>query len=203
MKIKLIFAILISALMAVSISQMFSIPPYAGDIFPVYKSGYFKELDRGFTIVADSFIGIKSMARPEYAWIFLSDLEISNDMKICVYDYRGYRIKAPGEKAGRPDEEILKTVNAMKPGIESSVRGNRYISVLPLRVRGECKFCHDRWNSRDVIGAIRFERGYDATVYYTSERIMIFLVIAIILGSLLYAVLRWDPGRNIKELFDK
>lgn len=203
MKIKIIFAIVISALMAVSMSQMFPVPPYAGDIFPVYKSGYFRELDRGFRVIADSFVGIKSMARPEYAWIFLADLEIANEMKIQVYDYRGYRVKAPGERAGSPDPDILRAVNAMKPGIDSSVRGGRYVSVVPLRMRGECRFCHQRWNNRDVIGAIRFERDYDAAVYYSSERILIFLVVTIILGALLYAVLRWDPGRNIKELFDK
>ena len=59
MKVKILFSILLVALILVSMSQIFSIPPYAGDIFPVYKSGYFKELDRGFSIITDSFIGIK------------------------------------------------------------------------------------------------------------------------------------------------
>jgi len=203
MKVKLIFAILISLLMAVSISQIFSIPPYAGDIFPVYKSGYFKELDRGFGVIADSFLGIKSMSKPEYAWIFLKDTGISHDMKITVYDYRGYAVPAPGEKGSRPDKRIYEVINRVNPAPRSEIRGGRYASVIPLTARGECRFCHTRWNRREVIGAISFERSYDATVYYSSERIIIFVIITAVLGALLYAVLRWDPGRNIKELFDK
>jgi hypothetical protein len=203
MKVKIIFAILISALMLVSLSQIFSIPPYAGDIFSIYKSGYFRELDRGFGVIADSFVGIKSMARPEYAWIFLSDIGIAHDIKIQVYDYRGFRVPALGEKIGSPDREILRVMGALKPAMHSEASGNRYVSVIPLSARGECRFCHSRWNSREVIGALRFERHYDAGIYYSSERIIIFVIITIFLGGLLYALLRWDPGRNIKELFDK
>jgi len=203
MKVKIIFAVLISALMLVSISQIFSIPPYAGDILSIYKSGYFRELDRGFRVIADSFVGIKSMARPEYAWIFLSDVGIAHEMKIGVYDHRGYRVPAPGEKTGSPDREVLRVMGAPKPAMYSEVSGSRYISVIPLAARGECRFCHKQWNSREVIGALRFERRYDAGIYYSSERIIIFIVITIFLGGLLYALLRWDPGKNIKELFDK
>jgi hypothetical protein len=203
MKVKIIFAILISALMLVSISQIFSIPPYAGDIFPIYKSGYFKELDRGFKVITDSFVGIKSMARPEFAWIFLSDVGIAHEMDIRVYDYRGYRVPAPGEKSGSPDREVLRVMGAPKPAMHSEVRGLRYVSVVPLAARGECRFCHKQLNSREVIGAIRFERRYDAGIYYSSERVIIFIIITIFLGGLLYALLKWDPGKNIKELFDK
>ncbi|HNW28138.1 MAG TPA: hypothetical protein PKN50_06675 [Spirochaetota bacterium] len=203
MKVKLIFALLISLLMAVSISQIFSIPPYAGDIFPVYKSGYFRELDRGFGVITDSFLGIKSMSKPEYAWIFLKDTGISNDMMISVFDYRGYAVPAPGETGGRQDKKIYEVINQLNPAPHTEIRGGRYVSVIPLRARGECRFCHTRWNRREVIGALRFERSYDATVYYSSERIIIFVIITIVLGALLYAELRWDPGKNIKELFDK
>ncbi|OHD64830.1 MAG: hypothetical protein A2176_10975 [Spirochaetes bacterium RBG_13_51_14] len=203
MKVKFIFTILITALMLVSLSQIFSIPPYAGDLYPVYKSGYFKELDRGFRIVTDSFVGIKSMARPEYAWIFLKDIEIAHDMNIQVFDYRGYSIPAPGEKAGRPDRQILKVINTIHPKTHSEIQGSRYVSIIPLSARGECKFCHSRWNNRTVIGALRFARSYNPAIYYTAERIIIFVSITILLGVLLYAVLRWDPGKSIKELFDK
>lgn len=203
MKVKIIFSILLAVLMLVSLSQVFSIPPYAGDIFPVYRSGYFKELDRGFKVIVDSFVGIKSMARPEYAWIFLSDVGMENDMHITVYDSNGYRIPAPGEKSGRPDRKVLSAVNATRPAPVSVIDGGRYISIVPVFSRGECRFCHSGGNRRSVIGALRFERGFDATVYYTSERILIFVCITIILCILLYALVRWDPGKNIKELFDK
>ncbi|HOT44741.1 MAG TPA: hypothetical protein PLM53_07160 [Spirochaetota bacterium] len=203
MKVKLIFALLISFLMAVSISQIFSIPPYAGDIFTVYRSGYFRELDRGFGVIADSFIGIKSMSKPEYAWIFLKDVGVNNDMRISVYDYRGYAVPAPGEKGSRQDRKVYEVINRLNPVPHSEIHGGRYVSIIPLTARGECRFCHTRWNRREVIGALGFERPYDAVVYYSSERVIIFVIITIVLGALLYAVLRWDPGRNIKELFDK
>ena len=189
--------------MLVTISQIFSIPPYAGDIFPVYRSGYFKELDREFGIIGDAFIGIKSMARPDYAWIFLSDMGLAHDMGIAVYDFHGYRVPAPGEKSGKPDREVLAAVNAVSPVALSRIDGGRYISIVPVVARGECRFCHEATNRRSVIGAFRFERRYDATVYYSAERIIIFVCITIALGLLLYALLRWDPGKNIKVLFDK
>jgi len=90
MKVKYLFIIMLVILLLVSFSQIFSIPPYAGDIFPAYKSGYFDELEKGFRIITDSFMGIKSMARPEYAWIFLSDIGTAHGIRIRVYDYRGY-----------------------------------------------------------------------------------------------------------------
>ena len=189
--------------MLISIAQIFSIPPYAEDVFPLYKSGYFDELERGFDIITDSFLAIKSMARTEYAWIFLSDIEKTHDMSIRVFDYRGYHVPAPGEKSDLPNEAILKLINSMKPGIRSEVHGSSYKSVIPVKIRGECKFCHTRWNKREVVGAISFERKYDSAIYYSHERIIIFICIAIILGGCLYGVVRWDPGKNIKELFDK
>ena len=75
MRIKFILIVLVSFLLFLSISQTLSIPPYEDDIFFVYKSGYFSELDRGFEIIKDSFLGIKTMKSPAYAWIFLSDIE--------------------------------------------------------------------------------------------------------------------------------
>ncbi len=203
MKVKYLFIILISLLLLVSLSQIFSIPPYAEDVFPFYKSGYFDELDRGFDAIADSFLAIKSMARPEYAWIFLADISKSQDMRIIVYDYQGYVVTAPGEKGDRPNEAIVALLNSMKPAPHSEISGRNYKLLVPLAVRGECKFCHTRWNKREMAGAISFERKFNAAVYYTSERIIIFICISIVLCGLLFAIVRWDQGKNIKELFDK
>ncbi len=203
MKVKYLFVPLIAILLLVSISQIFSIPPYAGRIFPVYKSGYFDELERGFYVITDSFIGIKTLARPDYAWIFLSDMEKAHGMKIRVYDHRGRFIPAPGETRGEPDAEIVSIMSRLNPEIRSEVRGGRYFSVIPIKGRGECRFCHTSRNNRGMIGAISFERDYDASIYYSSERILLFLALSILLGGILYVLVRWDPGRNIKELFDK
>lgn len=203
MKVKHVFAGLIAFLLLVSISQIFSIPPYAGNVFPVYKSGYFDEIERGFGVIADSFIGIKTMARPDYAWVFLSDIEKAHGMRIRVYDHRGRHVPAPGEVRGGPDPSIVQVLNGLEPSVRSEVRGGKYFTVIPVPERGECRFCHAPRNGRVMIGALSFERDYDARIYYSSERIIIFVSLSIILGALLYAVVRWDPGRNIKELFDK
>lgn len=203
MKVKIIFSVLIAALMLISIAQIFPVPPHAGDVFPLYRSGYFSELDREFGIITDSFLGIKSMARPEYAWIFLEDIGVKHNIGITVYDYRGSRVPAPGEKTGNPDREVLKVMNSLTPKTNSEIRNGRYCSIMPLIARGDCRFCHTKWNRREVVGAIRFERDYDAMIYYSSERKIIFIILTVMLGGLLYAVVRWDPGKNIKELFDK
>lgn len=79
MKIKYVFTILISILILVSLSQIAPIPPYADAVRPFYKSGYFRELDREFSIIADAFIAIKSMSRPEYAWVYLNDVASSHN----------------------------------------------------------------------------------------------------------------------------
>ncbi|MBN2079117.1 MAG: hypothetical protein JW838_09120 [Spirochaetes bacterium] len=203
MKVKYFFVALIALLLLVSISQIFSIPPYAENIFPVYKSGYFEELERGFGIVTDSFIGIKKMARPDFAWVFLSDIEKAHGMKIRVYDHRGRYVPAPGEVRGGPDPTVVEVLSGLDPDVRSEVRGGKFFTVIPVPERSECRFCHSPRNGRGMIGALSFERGYDAGIYYSSERIIIFISLSIILGALLYAVIRWDPGRNIKELFDK
>ena len=125
-------------------------------------------------------------------------------MNITVYDYTG--IPRPGaRREGRPaGPKGTSGVNATRP---AAVFGNRTAADIyrsyRSSARGECRFCHSRWNRREVIGALSFERRYDATVYYSSERIMIFMLITMVLGLLLYALVRWDPGKNIKELFDK
>ena len=75
MKIKYMYIVFVVILLIISIFQIFSIPPYAGNIFSVYKSGYFKELDNGFQVTIDSFLNIKMMSRPVYAWIFLKDIQ--------------------------------------------------------------------------------------------------------------------------------
>jgi len=124
-------------------------------------------------------------------------------MSIAVFDRHGYLVPVPGEKKGGRDSEVLEVINAARPSMKTETRGGRYRAVIPFVARSECRICHRSMNERGVVGAMRFERAYDAHVYYSLERVMIFTVIAIILGALLYAILRWDPGKSVKELFDK
>ncbi len=203
MKIKYFFICLISILIILSISQIFSIPPYAGDAFPVYKSGYFRELDREFGIIGDSFINIKMMSKPAYAWIFLKDMEKKHGLIIRVYNNNGMEVPAPGMAGGKSDSNVVKILNSMDPENYSIVKQNKYFSITPVFLENRCRFCHKGEYKKDITGLISFERKYDAVVYYTSERVIIFTVTTLVLLLLLYYIIRWEPGRHVKELFDK
>ena len=203
MKIKYSFSAILGVLILFSISQIFFIPPYAGDIFTIYKSGYFRELDRGFLVIKEAFFGVKTMGRPVYGWIFLEDVQKNQGITVRVYDRLGRRVMAPGSYSAERDGDILKAMASMDSGIQGSLKGGRYHGVQQLRCEDRCGICHRECREGLVIGAIAFDRDYDARVYYSSERGIIFLTIAAVLCIILFFVLRWDPGRNIKELFDK
>jgi hypothetical protein len=203
MKIKYLYIVLVSLLLIGSISQIFSIPPYAGDIFSIYKSGYFRELDRGFNVTIDSFLNIKMMSKSAYAWIFLKDMQKKHNMDIKVYNNKGFEIPAPGEARTGSNDKVVKILNSIEPMTYSYVDNRKYYSVIPVFLEDRCKFCHTDNNKKNIAGIITFEREYDAYIYYSSERIIIFSLISFVLMILLYYIIRWDPGRNVKELFDK
>lgn len=203
MKIKYLFSVVLSLLIMFSISQMFIIPPYAGDVYSLYKSGYFRELDRGFMVIKDSFIGIKTLGEPVYGWIFLQDIEKSQGITVKVYDRRGRLVAAPGDVRDEINEEVLKVMALPVQGIQASPAGGNYRAIIPLRCEDKCGFCHNECRSGRIIGAMAFQRDYDAQVYYSSERVIIFLGLTVLLCLLLFFVLRWDPARSVKELFDK
>ncbi len=203
MKIKYLYIILLSILLIISISQVFSIPPYTGDIFSVYKSGYFRELDRGFQVIIDSFINIKMMSKPAYAWIFLKDMQKKHDMNIKIYNNKGFEIPAPGESRNINNDKVVKILNSLDPQSFTFVNGRKYFTAIPVFFEDRCKFCHTDINKNNIVGVMTFEREYDSYIYYSSERIIIFSVISLALLILLYYTIRWDPGKNVKELFDK
>jgi hypothetical protein len=203
MKIKYLYIVFVSLLLIGSISQLFTIPPYAGNVFPVYKSGYFNELDRQFNVIIDSFLNIKMMSKSAYAWIFLKDIQKKHNINIKVYNNKGFEIPAPGETRIVDNDKVIKLLNSIDPKIYSYVDGGKYFSVIPVFREDRCKFCHSDTNKKNIAGVITFDREYDAYIYYSSERIIIFSVISLVLLILLYYIIRWDPGRNVKELFDK
>jgi len=203
MKLKILFAVFLSMLIVVSSAQMFSVPPYIGDVYPLYKSGYFNELDMGFSIVRDSFMALKTMGRPEFAWVFLQDIEKREGISVALLDRHGRRVFAPGLYSDARDGDIRRLIESVNPEIRGEVSGGRYRAVMPLRCEEKCQFCHQECRNRRYIGAMVFERDYDGRVYYSSERVIIFLSLTILLCILLFLVLRWVPGRNVKELFDK
>ncbi len=203
MKLKIILIVITCALLAISISQIFSIPPYAGDIYGAYRSGYFSELDRQFRVIKDSFITIKMYTRPAYAWVFLNDMAAAHGIKITVYDAKGNEIPAPGDKSPSTDRRASAIASSLNPQAWSETRGRRYYSAIPVPIEDRCRFCHHAKGSSAIAGVITFERPYDAHIYYSSERTIIFTVISVLLCAMLVLVWRWDPDRKIKELFDK
>jgi hypothetical protein len=203
MKIKFVYITFVLILLIISIAQIFSIPPYAGNIFSFYKSGYFKELDNGFEVAVDSFLNIKMMSRPDYAWIFLKDLQKKNNMNIKIYNSKGFEVPAPGENFVSDDDNVSKILNSLNPQSFSRIINNRYYSAIPVFVEDRCRFCHANINKKNVAGVITFERDYDSHIYYSSERVIIFSVISLVLLILLYFIIRWEPAKAVKELFDK
>jgi len=203
MKIKYFFIVLVSLLFIISVSQIFTIPPYQKDMYPIYKSGYFDEIEKGFVVIKDAFIAIKSLKDPVYGWILLKDIEKTQKMDIKVFDRFGKEVYAPGKKSDKSDVNVLKVINSMKPSIYSEIKWGNYISILPIKMEDRCTFCHKGKSGKDIIGVMMFKRDFDGYIYYSSERIIIFILISIVLAMVLFMLLRWDPEHNIKELFDK
>ena len=195
-------SIFVIILIIISISQIFTIPPYSEDMYKAYKSGYYTELDRGFNIIKDAFVSIKTMTEPGYGWIFISEMEKKYGFKIKIYDDKGLEIMVPGEKGGAGDEVIQKIVNSPRPEVQDKIIKDRYFSAIPVVAERNCRFCHRMKNPGDLIGIITFERSYDSHIYYSSERILIFIFVTFILSIFLFIILKWNPGKKIKEMFD-
>ena len=202
MKVKYLYIIFLSVLLIISISQIFMIPPYAGDVFQVYKSGYFKELDKDFSIIVDSFINIKMMSRSAYAWIFLKDIQKKQKIEINVYNINGLKVPAPGVTKPGNDDKVLRIVNSSEPKEFSEIKDNKYYAAFPVFLEDRCRFCH-KGNTENLVGVITFKRSFDSHIYYSSERIIIFILVSLVLILLLYYIIRWEPGKAVKELFDK
>lgn len=201
MTIKRLFIALWAALLIVSLSQLFPLPPYGEAVFSLYKSGYFIELDRQYRIVTDAFLGVKAMSRPDFAWIFLDDIEKAHGIRARVYNSRGLRVIAPGSTAGDVDDSVMSAISAPRPAPVSSVSRGRYMSVIPLTNEGSCGICHAGTYRNNVIGAIALERRCDSRVFYAFERIAFFIILSSVCALLLFATLRWDPQKSVKELF--
>ncbi len=202
MKLKYTLITFVFVLLSISVSQVFRIPPYAEDIFSIYRSGYFSELDREFKIISDSFLEIKSKSEPVYGWLYLRRISEREEIEICVFNRTGYLIDKPGKRGGRRDNDVVSVMKSFRPEPVSGIKGSQYFSIIPLSAEKRCLICHRGINRGDLLGAISFRRDYDAHIYYSSERILIFLLISISLLGALYFLARWEPGKKIKEMFD-
>lgn len=196
------FLAFVAILILFSISQLFLIPPFAGDIFPIYKSGYFDEIEKGYNVIKDSFVEIKMLSKPVYSWIFLDDIEKKHNIIIKVYNSKGKLVPAPGEESDEHDIRVTDIINSIDPNTYSEIQEDSYYSAIPLFFEDRCRFCHQNYK-KNLIGIISFKRKYNSYIYYSSERIIIFTSIAAILSILFFLILKWDPEKRIKEIFDK
>lgn len=201
MMVKRLFIVLWSALLLISLSQIFPIPPYAETMYSLYRSGYFVELDRQYRVIADAFLKIKMMSRPSYAWVFLDETEKTHGITVRAYNSRGLRVAAPGSAGTAVDNEVLAAISAPRPVVTSRVSGGRYFSVIPLGKEDACSFCHAEGSRSGVIGALTFERRCDSRVFYAFERIGIFTGFSMLFALLLFATIRWDPQKSVREIF--
>lgn len=184
------------------IVQLFPIHPGAGNIYEYYKSGYFIELDKEFSIIKDSYIAVKSMGNPEYGWVYLADIGKKFKILIKVYDDSGAVINLPGEKGNTRETDIVNVINTPNPVPYSRIKENRYYSAIPVISDNSCKFCHKNKNNGDIIGVITFESEFDSHIYYSSERIIIFSFLSLIFLIFIWIIIKWEPGKKIKEMFD-
>ncbi|HNV48344.1 MAG TPA: hypothetical protein PLE73_11760 [Spirochaetota bacterium] len=201
MAIKRTFIVLWATLLVVSLSQLFPIPPYGEAVYSLYTSGYFVELDRQFRVVTDAFLGVKMMSRPAYAWVLLDDIEKAHGIRIRVYNARGVRVTAPGAPEGGVDVDVQNALAAPKPSVASWVSRGSYYSILPLANEGQCGICHTGTYRNNMIGAVTFKRRCDSRTFYAFERIAVFVGFSLVFALLLFATVRWDPQKSVRELF--
>lgn len=198
MKVKIFAGSITAFLLVLSILEIFPVYPGPGQIFPLYKSGYFGEMDRNNRIIADAFTGVKVYGRVEMGWAFLDDVRKRYNIQVDVYDSTGNQVPSPGTRS-RKDSHVAELLALPRPAGETKVEGNRYVTVLPLVNGGKCRPCH----SSATIGALYISREFNAGVYYTLERRLIFIPLAVFLLILFMLIVRWEPGRRIEEMFDK
>lgn len=202
MIVKRVLIIMLALLWCISFIQIFSVPPYIGDIFAVYKSGYFKELERNMYIITDSFLHIKTMSKAEYAWVYLNDVQNRFGISINVYDAQGNLVKAPGMAEIDNNTSVMNTIQDIKPEPKFTVSGRFYNGVIPVFRKSECNFCHQP-SQKPLLGVMTYSIPFDGYIYYTSERIILFIVITFAISILLFVVIRWNPYKDIQELFGK
>jgi len=203
MKVKLSFFVILIFLIIVSMFQIFPIPPFADQLYPVYESGYFLEKRQNQEIIRDAFLEIKIHGRSEAAWLFLKNLETAHNIEGKVYNRRGQLVTAPGEKEQDVESDVSAYLKKNSSAVVSSISMNRFSSFLPLKADKRCAFCHKKAKIGEIIGILQLNHPFDAHIYYTGERIFIFLLIICALGGLLFLLLKWEPEGKIKEMFDK
>jgi hypothetical protein len=137
-----------------------------------------------------------------YSWIYIEEIAKKYNIEIRIYDKQGRRCLAPDRTDDNDEPAVMKIINSPEPAEFSEVRGIRYFFAYPIKLKTQDQILYGR--SRNAItGVMTFTRPFDSFVYYSYERIILFGVMGLIAVFLLYRVLKWDPEKRLKELFDK
>lgn len=196
MKIKHLLAAVNCVLILAAVIEMLPVPPQADTVLPVYKSGYFRELDEKCLAAAEGFLAVKTLgSRPGFAWTFLEDLNASLGLKVSVYDSKGRLVPFPGSFSRGTDEDVRLMLSHINPKIRSKADGGIYKTLVPMEKKAECGICH-KGSRGSLLGILAFEQNYDAYMYYSKERIPLFGGAAIALIIALFFILRFDSGIN-------
>jgi len=202
MKGKIFLMTIFSILLVISLSQVFSIPPYQKDIFSVYKSGYFSELEKSSLIIQQAFFTLMTTKNKSIQWIYLKEVEKKTSISLKLYDRSGRNIISPGDKNTKTDEKIKGFMRGNASQIGEIIDG-RYSFITQIKAEKQCLVCHRNKKKNAVMGAFVSNHPINGFIYYTSERIILFVILSILTASALFLIIRWDPDKNIKELFDK
>jgi hypothetical protein len=185
------------------VSGISNLPPASLVNSGAEKSGYFKNIDKKYNIIIDSFLGIKILSRPEYAWIFVDDIEKKHQLEIEIYNSSGERVFTPGFKDDIANSQVFSVINSgLEKGLVKFDKGV-YERIIPVKAEKRCLFCHKKDEEGDIIGALRFKGEYNSIVYHSKERSVIFSFISLLLVVILLLLGRWNPYERVKELFDK
>lgn len=200
MKLKKLFIVLDILCIAWAAANMLPFSPFSDEKKSLFKSGYFLELEEKCLVAGKGFTAVKTAGKePASAWVFLKNLE-SAGLSVSVSDRKGREVPAPG-LSGRTVPDIQEYIRTGREGMWSFFTEGRFRTVMPLHKKPECGFCHGAVKDGSCAGYLIIDQDYDAAVYYTRERILVFGGAVLILMILLFFIIRWQPERRILEMF--
>ncbi len=203
MKIKILIMSFFLFMLIFSVSGIFNLPPSTFLQPGLSSSGFFRNIDKKYEAIIDSFIGIKILSRPEYAWIFIDEIEKKHNLRIEVFNTKGERVFMPGFYNDLIDKQAASVINSKSDKGLTFVDKGLYERIIPVKAEKRCVFCHRKEKEGDFIGVLKFQEKYESLVYHSHERSLLFLMLSLMVIIILIQVTRWHPYGGVKELFDK
>ncbi len=201
MNYKLISALFLIILVAVSLSQVFNIYPHAEDVYPIYRSGYFSELEEKARIIAESYTFLRGVD-PDFADVYIDDIEKRYGIRTRLYSASGASLRVRDAEQRSVSTEALKAILNPGDGAVCGVRDGLFVCNLALPVSSSGGIVHGGSPSKPS-GVLEVMMDYDTGVYYSRERILLFTLTTALLIVALIILVRWRPYDSVKEIFDK